>query len=304
MLNDKFNKLYNTIMEESKVSKKHLIKEDWDVEKEKYDRYMDRHEKVLIGLIQANDPSKVSQAMIAACKKKGVEKSKFYKWENAMCTAQFDCLDNVDWWKQNGFTVSPEDEKEINWYGWITQKLIDHQRLADDWEGQDWTREILEQGRAGEFLNYVDQLADSDSESLEADRVERATTYDTPMYDDAAETDSLHESKKVDTKKKVIKESSWGQIKRKHLIKENSNKKINWEDEDEWVINTIVDCINSNDPKQVAEEWNDYDMAADLQDDLTKKRIFTKDKAEEYIRKTVISWIKKAEEKLEKKKRK
>lgn len=195
-------------LESKKVdTKKAIIKEDWDVEKDKYDRYMDNHEKTLIGLLKKNDPSKVSQAIIATCEKKGVKNSKFYKWENAMCTAQFNCLDNVDWWKQNGFTISPEDEKEINWYNWITNKLIEHQRLADDWEGQDWTREILEQGRAGEFLNYVDQLADSDSESLEADRVERATTHQTPMYDDAAEADSLHESKKVNTKKKVIKES-------------------------------------------------------------------------------------------------
>ena len=194
-------------MEEVKSSKKHLIKEDWDVEKEKYDIYMDNHKQTLIGLIQANDPSKVSQAIIATCEKENTKKSRFYSWEKAMWTAQFHCLDRVDWWKQNGFTVSPEEEKEINWYNWISNKLIEHQRLAEDWGCQDWTEEILEKGGATEFLDYANKLDEADTAALEADRVDRATTHQTPMYDDNAEADSLHESKKVNTKKKVIKES-------------------------------------------------------------------------------------------------
>ena len=202
-----FNRLYKMIMEEVKTSKKYIIKEDWDVEYDKYDMYVNNHEKTLIGLLKKNDPSKVSQAMIAACEKKGVKSDKFYKWISAMCTVQFDCLDKVSWWKENGFNISPEEEKEINWYGWITQKLIEHQRLAEDWEYQDWTEEILQAGGVQEFLDYAAQLSEADKEAEKADNFERATTHQTPMYDDATEADSLHESKKVNTKKKVIKES-------------------------------------------------------------------------------------------------
>lgn len=205
------------IKESKRFSKKHLIKEDWDVEYEKYDGYMNDHEQTLISLIQANDPSKVSQAIIATCEKENTNKSRFYSWGQAMWTAQFHCLDKVNWWKENGFTVSPEEEKEIKWYNWISNKLIEHERMAEDWECQDWTEEILKKGGATEFLDYANKLNETDKAALEADRFDRATTYDTPMYDD--EDDSLHESKKVNTKKKVIKESK--KSSKKHLICED-----------------------------------------------------------------------------------
>ena len=203
----KFDRLFNTIMEEVKTSRKYQIDESLD----EYDYYKLclNHAKEIANRF-INDPQ-ISKVYKKVLKEEVIKQFKSYEddWDYihdldgvaAMICEQRYYI--IGWEPELTRFLTTRPGHKFDEKYWIKKYSAEVEGQEGDWYG------YLE-GDAGFYDNlapFFKAIADEIYEEYkDVDWANAKNQHKTPMYDEG-ETDSFHESKKVDTKKKVIKES-------------------------------------------------------------------------------------------------